>query len=66
MIIKTEGIDAFLENEIYHRLTAALAAVKPNPFTDKIEPWQFVEVLGEIGGIWPAETLNDPLRTPSA
>lgn len=46
MIAKTEGRDAFLEDETYHRLTAALAAVQPDPFTGKIEPWQFVEVLG--------------------
>lgn len=62
MIIKTEGRDAFLEDETYHRLTAALAAVQPAPGADEIEPWQFVEVLGDVGGIWPAETLTDPAR----
>lgn len=62
MIIKIEGRDIFLDDQTYHRLTAALAAVQPGPGADEIEPWQFVEVLGEVGGIWPAVTLTDPAR----
>lgn len=66
MIIRTEGRDIFLSDETYKRLIAALANVEPCPSSGEIEPWQFVEVLGEIGGIWSADTLNDPLRDPIA
>lgn len=66
MIVKIEGRDAYLADDVYQKLTVALAAVEPCPSSDKIEPWQFVEVLGEIGGIWSADTLNDPLRDPIA
>lgn len=62
MIIKIEGHDIFLEDETYHRLVEALAKVEAAPGADEVEPWQFVEVLGEVGGIWPAKTLTDPLR----
>jgi hypothetical protein len=69
MIVKIEGNDVFLAEGVYDRLLEALAAVKPIPAIDgvkrSIEPWQFVEALGEAG-IWNADILNDPRRSPAA
>lgn len=69
MIVKIEGNDVFLADDIYDKLLEVLAAVKPIPsLTDEerpIEPWQFVEALGEAG-IWNADVLNDPLREAAA
>lgn len=65
MIVKIEGNDVFLAEGVYDRLLEALAKVQPVPAIDgierAIEPWQFVEALGEAG-IWNADVLNDPLR----
>ncbi len=47
----------------YWALVAALTAIKPNLFTGKVEQHQIVEVLGEIGGIWPASVLDDQARS---
>lgn len=69
MIVKFEGNDVFLADEVYDRLLAALAKVQPVPAIDgierAIEPWQFVEALGEAG-IWNASVLDDPLREAAA
>ena len=50
------------DTETYYRLVAALACIAPDCVTGKIEQHQIVEVLGEIGGIWPASVLDDPAR----
>jgi hypothetical protein len=54
--------DAYLTNDIYRALIEALPNVKPDPVTGKLEPHCFVEVLGEIGGIWPASVQEDTAR----
>lgn len=69
MIIKIEGHDAYLADEVYDRLLEALAKVQPIPAIDgierAIEPWQFMEALGQAG-IWNASVLDDPLRHAAA
>lgn len=52
--------DHYLKN--YDTLTLALAQVKPDPSTGKLEPHCFAIALGEVGGIWPASILSDPDR----
>ncbi len=56
--------DAYLLDDRYRALLEALAAAKADPATGKIEPGCFPEILGEIGGIWPASVLDDPERDP--
>lgn len=54
--------DLYPSNETYSRLVEALATLqdKPCPVTGRVEPYQIIEVLGEVGGIWPASVLDDP------
>lgn len=58
--------DTYLLTDHYRLLIEALAAVKPDPGTGKIEPGCFPEILGEIGGIWPASVLDDADRDQNA
>ncbi|WP_287245985.1 hypothetical protein [Mesorhizobium sp.] len=55
-------MDTYIPNETYARLTLALAAIEPCPFTGKREPYQMVDAL-MAAEIWPAsvqasETLS--------
>ncbi|MHB1104488.1 MAG: hypothetical protein ACYC0C_17285 [Devosia sp.] len=43
----------------YWALVAALIAIKPDIVTGEIEQHQIVEVLGEIGCIWPASIKEE-------
>ena len=54
--------DFYPSNETHSRLVKAIAALqdKPCPFSGRIEPSQIIEVLGEVGGVWPASVLDDP------
>ncbi len=65
MIVKIEGNDVYLSDDVYDRLLEALAKVQPVPAIDgverAIEPWQFMEALGQAG-IWNASVLDDPAR----
>ena len=54
--------DHYLPADTYAALIEALAAAKADPATGRIEPSCFPEILGEIGGIWPASVLDDHKR----
>ncbi len=55
-------IECYRSESTWAALLAALPNVKPDPATGKLEPHCFVEVLGEVGNIWPASVLDDPAR----
>lgn len=46
-------MDTYISNDTYARLTQALAAIEPCPFSGKREPDQVVQVL-MAAEIWPA------------
>lgn len=48
--------------EIYAALVEAMHGLKPDPFTGQFERHRFVELLGEVGYIWPVTVLDDPAR----
>lgn len=51
-------IDIYIDNKTYAALRAELAQLIATPFV--IEPdTTVVEVLGEIGGIWPQSVVGD-------
>ncbi|WP_287289410.1 hypothetical protein [Mesorhizobium sp.] len=45
--------NVYIANDRLDRLTLALAAIEPCPFTGKREPYQFVDAL-MAAWIWPA------------
>lgn len=53
-------MDTYIDNDTYARLTQALAAIEPCPFTGKREPDQMVKAL-MAAGIWPMSI--DPNRS---
>lgn len=46
----------YIADEIYRRLVAALMAIEPTPVHDPAS--QVIEVLGEVGGVWPASLIE--------
>lgn len=46
--------DLYIHDDTYRALTKALCNVKPDIATGRIEPHCIADVLGEVGGIWPA------------
>ncbi|GLQ82007.1 hypothetical protein GCM10007881_55280 [Mesorhizobium huakuii] len=46
-------MDTYVDNDTHTRLTQALAAIEPCPFSGKREPYQMVEAL-MAAEIWPA------------
>lgn len=46
--------DTYLPKPTYDDLVEKLRTLQTDRFTGRIERHQIVELLGEIGGIWPA------------
>lgn len=51
-------IDHYMPTDHYRALVAALTALKPCPHSGAVEEHQIMEVLGEIGGVWPESLLR--------
>lgn len=54
--------ETYLPNATYNTAVEALRTLRPDPTTGQIERHQIVEILGEIGNVWPASVLDDAER----
>jgi hypothetical protein len=50
----------YLLDATYRTLLEALTRVQPDPVTGELEPHTFALILGEVGGIWSDNVLDDP------
>lgn len=50
--------EIYLCRATYDALIDDLCALRPDPLTGQFERHQFVELLGEVGNIWPDTVLN--------
>ncbi|WP_127111726.1 hypothetical protein [Shimia sediminis] len=50
--------DIYIDNETYTALRAELAHLITTPFVNDADT-KVVEALGEIGGIWPKNVMDD-------
>lgn len=48
-----------IKSPIYVDLVEVLASHKPCPGTGRLEEWQVVAALGNVGNIWPASVSPD-------
>lgn len=55
--------EIYLNDKTYDRLVAALAAIKPDAFSGKVESDQIKEALGEVADIWPARIEREHLKS---
>jgi len=54
--------NTYLPDHAYGALVQALTTLTPCPVSGKIESYQIIEALGEIGGVWPASIQEVSFR----